>query len=283
MKRVATIGLVAIAVALAACGRHRQAKRVQGPEPIEDPNAQVQEPQQGAFLGQDPHFAGEPGAQPAIANAPQEPTPAPIAEPAAGQGTCQASCALYLGCKGINNARTTQACIARCGQLGKSQAELAQFERLACPAAIAAIEGAPRAPAAQGGALACPTPVSATKTAQDDQIYKILTSRRFCGFTYNQRTGVSRDMAIVFAPNGLMRHGVKAEMNITFRGPTGAAAGNHYSNDASGTTYCWKVENGQLLYSSNGVSFANFVNKVEDNGHGVIFVQTKLGEYKACD
>ena len=82
--------------------------------------------------------------------------------------------------------------------------------------------------------------------------------------------------------DGSMVHQFRTERSGNTTDGWGNVTGSFASSNASGDKYCWKLASGLLLYSSDGASYANFVNKVENNGYGVIFFQTRLGELKAC-
>lgn len=268
MKTRTRVGLVALAVIATAatgvgCRRHAKVK---------SPSARASSTPAPAST--------EPSPVDPSPTAPA-PTATGSAPAAASSGTCAASCAHYLGCKGLRDPRLTETCMTRCGQLARPAADMAKFEALPCPAAIAAIEGAPGQQA--GGSLKCPAPTAEKRTPQEEQIFQVVTTRRFCGWTYNAKSGVSKEMQLVFAPDGLMQHGVKAERSVSFTGPTGQTTGSWVSNSAGTSNFCWKYTGGLMLYSSDGVNYANFVSKVEDNGYGVIFFKTPLGEFKACN
>jgi hypothetical protein len=80
-----------------------------------------------------------------------------------------------------------------------------------------------------------------------------------------------------------MIHQHKTERSGNTADGYGNVTGSFGVVNASGDEYCWRYSQGNLMYSPDGATFTAFVNKVEDNGHGVIFFQTKLGEYKVCN
>ncbi len=280
MQRVAFA--VAISFSLVACAELEKSmndlsKPIKGPS-INAPNNNV-----SVNVGSN----GASGAQPASASD----GGAGSAQPPAGQpvqnvvtGTCEGSCNHYLGCKNVTDAAYKAECIKGCVALKRPAADLAQFEAMDCATAIATVEkpaqaqaGAPAgAPTTARGNGTCPAPLATPRSAEDEKVFQASTTRPFCGFTYNKTTGTSREMVLRFLPDGTMVHQTKTERSANTN------AGSYGMVTSAGDRYCWKYGAGVMTWSSDGANYTQFVTKVEDNGNGVVFVTTKLGEYKAC-
>lgn len=207
-------------------------------------------------------------------------------------GTCDASCLHYLACKQLGNGVHQAGCVSRCRELKKTADELRQYEATDCATAISLVDGPSlgpglpeqsSAPAGTPGSGGCPAPMEAKRSPTDEKIFQVTTTKTFCGWTYNKNTGTTREMRLRFATDGTMRHQFKTERSGNTTDGYGNVTGTFGVVNTSGDKYCWKYEKGVMLYSPDGATFSPFVTKVEDNGHGVIFFQTKLGEYKICD
>lgn len=68
-----------------------------------------------------------------------------------GSGTCDAACAHYLECKGVDNTQNRAQCNQQCGALGLTSDQLANFEAADCASAVAAIDGPPGGSSGQTG------------------------------------------------------------------------------------------------------------------------------------
>ncbi len=195
-------------------------------------------------------------------------------------GTCEGSCNHYLGCKNVTDAAYKAECIKGCIALKRPAQDLAQFEAMDCPTAIATVEKPAQAqagaPTTARGNGTCPAPTTVPRSPEDEKVFQASTTHAFCGFTYNKTTGTSREMVLRFMPDGTMVHQTKTERSGN------NSAGSYGVVTAGGDRYCWKYGGGVMTWSSDGANYTQFVTKVEDNGNGVIFVTTKLGEYKAC-
>jgi hypothetical protein len=268
-------GLVAaLVVSLAACSGVQQAMN-----DLNKPAPKVDVPDVKISTG---------GSSRSLADGGAAPTTGPDGGPLLG--TCEKSCEHYLGCKHIGDANARTSCVPRCTALKKTPQELGQFEAMDCDAAVALVDGpsfgpglpqtsTPTAP----GAGPCPPPVATPRSAEEDKVFQAATKNAFCGFTYNKTTGSSREMRLRFLADGTMIHQHKTERSGNTADGYGNVTGSFGVVNASGDKYCWRYSQGNLMYSPDGATFTAFVNKVEDNGHGVIFFQTKLGEYKVCN
>lgn len=234
--------------------------------------------------------SADPTASTSTSAPPSSVTQSPAAAPAT-PGTCAASCNHYLTCKGIMDPAAGPMCLGQCEKLKKTREELVQYEAMPCPQAVAVVDGTPIKPvgpaATNAGAPnarpgSCPPPTGPQRTPEEEKIVQATTNATFCGWTYNKNTGMSRESRVKFFADGSMVHQFRTERSGNTTDGWGNVTGSFASSNASGDKYCWKLASGLLLYSSDGASYANFVNKVENNGYGVIFFQTRLGELKAC-
>jgi hypothetical protein len=283
-KRI--VVLVLATVSLGACAELEKSMNDLN-KPQRTPNVSVNLGTKGAS-GAQPQTDADGGAS----TAPQPTTAEPVAasptsapptstQPAAvgATGTCEASCTHYLTCKHVTDPAARPNCIQGCASLHRSPQELAQFQAMDCASAIAAVEHpAPQAgmQATPMGTSGCQAPTVVPRAPDDEKVFQAVTTHAFCGFTYNKTTGTSREMVLRFMPDGLLVHQTKTERS----GNT--SAGSYGVVTAGGDKYCWKYGSGAMLWSSDGANYTPFVSKVEDNGNGVVFFQTRLGEYKAC-
>jgi hypothetical protein len=205
-------------------------------------------------------------------------------------GSCDKSCEHYLGCKKIGDPSVRPTCVQRCAALKKTPQELGQFEAMDCDAAVALVDGPSLGPGLQQsatpsapGAGPCPPPVANPRSAEEEKVFQATTKNTFCGWTYNKTTGSSKEMRLRFLADGTMIHQHKTERTGNTTDGYGNVTGSFGVVNASGDKYCWRYSQGNLMYSPDGATFTAFVSKVEDNGHGVVFFQTKLGEYKVCN
>ena len=120
-------------------------------------------------------------------------------------------------------------------------------------------------------------------SAQDQQIANLLTSTAWCTFSYSgsstysgTSSGTSRSSRTVFTPDGLVTE-VKNGETVN-SGSNGAAYGGN-SNAQQGR---WKIENGQLMLSANGVQWVLQPTKIADNGNGYPIITTAGKEYMMC-
>lgn len=265
----------ALVISLAGCAELEKSlndlsKPIKGPSINANSNVSVNVGTNGASGAQP---ASQDGGAAAPSAAPQQGPANPIT------GTCEGSCAHYLACKSVDDAATKAECVKGCAAMKRPAADLARFEAMDCATAIATVEQPQQAqiqPASARGNGTCPAPMATPRSPDDEKVFQASTTHVFCGFTYNKTTGTSREMTLRFLPDGTMVHQTKTERS----GNT--SAGSYGLSTTGGDRYCWKFGNGVMTWSSDGANYTQFVTKVEDNGAGTVFFQTKLGEYKAC-
>jgi hypothetical protein len=130
---------------------------------------------------------------------------------------------------------------------------------------------------AMGGAMSRGT------TAQDQQISNLLMSTAWCTFSYSGSTtytggsgGTTRSSRAVFRLDGLVSETRNGETVNT------GAAGSAWGNNSSGQQARWKVENGQLMLSANGVQWVPQPMKIQNNSSGYPIITTGGKEYMMC-
>jgi hypothetical protein len=136
------------------------------------------------------------------------------------------------------------------------------------------LEAARRLTLAKSGAK--PAAPQASGAPKSDQLSQFLTANAWCGFTYNQRTGTSTTERVVFHGNGLVEQRSGAQTYNS--GPAGSVAGQH----GGGKQGRWKVENGQLHLSEDGLNWAPQVMQVTYNSNGSPIIKSAGKEYMVC-
>ena len=118
-------------------------------------------------------------------------------------------------------------------------------------------------------------------TAQDKQIAQLLISTAWCSFSYSGsatssssgRTNTSRS---AFTADGWVSETKNSEAVYS------GNAGTVYGNNSGGQRGRWKVENGMLMLSLDGVQWVPTVMKIADNGSGAPIITTGGKEYMRC-
>jgi len=128
-------------------------------------------------------------------------------------------------------------------------------------AAAPAGKKAPAEPAASGG---------------DAQLSAFLTRNAWCGFTYNKNSGTSSSERVVFMANGLVTQSSGAQTYNS--GPAGSVAGQS-SNAKQGR---WKVADGMLHLSQDGVNWEPQQLQVTQNSNGSPIIKSGGKEYMQC-
>jgi hypothetical protein len=110
----------------------------------------------------------------------------------------------------------------------------------------------------------------------DSQLAQFLTRNPWCGFTYNQHTGTSTSERVVFYGNGTV---VQTSGRETYNsGPNGTVAGQH----GGGQQGRWKVANGVLHLSQDGVNWSPQPLQVTQNSNGYPIIKSDGKEYMVC-
>ena len=130
----------------------------------------------------------------------------------------------------------------------------------------------------KGGAAAqkdtTPKPAA---NGMDGQLTAFLTRNAWCGFTYNQHTGTSTSERVVFGADGLVSRSSGAETYNS--GPAGSVAGQ-YGNAERGR---WKVSNGMLHLSQDGMNWTPQPLQVTQNSNGSPIIKSGGKEYMQCN
>jgi hypothetical protein len=119
-------------------------------------------------------------------------------------------------------------------------------------------------------------PAEKAASGMDGQLTALLTRNAWCGFTYNQHTGTSTSERVVFMANGLVTRNSGAQTYNS--GPAGSVAGQ--SSNANQAR--WKVADGMLHLSQDGVSWAPQQLQVTQNSNGSPIIKSGGKEYMQC-
>jgi hypothetical protein len=131
---------------------------------------------------------------------------------------------------------------------------------------------------ARAGAAAAAKPEPGGKAAGvDGQLAQLLASGAWCGFTYNQHTGTSTSERVVFAANGFVSQSSGAQTYNS--GPAGSVAGQ----SANASRARWKVANGTLQLSQDGVNWNPQALQVTQNSSGSPIIKSNGKEYMRCN
>ncbi|HYL88080.1 MAG TPA: hypothetical protein VEU32_04860, partial [Burkholderiales bacterium] len=144
------------------------------------------------------------------------------------------------------------------GQPNLNSAQRIVFTKTGAPSA----RKGPEKPPAAGG--------------MDGQLTALLTRNAWCGFTYNQHTGTSTSERVVFNPNGLVMRSSGAQTYNS--GPAGSVAGQYGNAERAR----WKVSNGLLHLSQDGVNWAPQPLQVTQNSNGSPILKSGGKEYMQC-
>ena len=148
----------------------------------------------------------------------------------------------------------------------------------AAPAAVAAPQGDASAPAASA-----PTAPPTATTPEDQQLTRLFLSTAWCTFSYSgSRTytggvgGRSTSGRVVFSADGIMQQSSSSERSNV------DAQGNVWSANSGRETYRWRVQNGSLLLSPNGVQWQTVRIEVTQNSNGSPIIKADGVEYYRC-
>lgn len=137
------------------------------------------------------------------------------------------------------------------------------------------IESARRIVFAKAGASK-PQSSAPPPTSGDAQLTAFLTRNAWCGFTYNKNSGTSRTERVVFHPNGTVSQ--TSGTQTYHSGPAGSVAGQ----SSAGQQGRWKVSDGQLHLSQDGVNWAPQPLQITQNSNGSPIVKSGGKEYMVC-
>ncbi len=110
----------------------------------------------------------------------------------------------------------------------------------------------------------------------DGQLTALLTRNAWCGFTYNKNSGTSTSERVVFMANGLVTRNSGAQTYNS--GPAGSVAGQ----SANANQARWKVADGMLHFSQDGMNWAPQQLQVTQNSNGSPIIKSGGKEYMQC-
>jgi hypothetical protein len=119
-------------------------------------------------------------------------------------------------------------------------------------------------------------PAEPAASGTDAQLTAFLTRNAWCGFTYNQHSGTSTSERVVFMANGLVTRNSGAQTYSS--GPAGSVAGQ----SANANQARWKVANGMLHLSQDGMNWAPQQLQVTQNSNGSPIIKSGGKEYMQC-
>jgi len=105
---------------------------------------------------------------------------------------------------------------------------------------------------------------------------QLLTSSAWCSFTYNQRTGTSRQERVAFNRDGTLVQTSGAESYSS--GRTGTVAGQ----SSGGKRGFWKVQAGRLHLSEDRAKWEPQTLAVTKNSSGYPIISSAGKEYMQC-
>jgi hypothetical protein len=135
-------------------------------------------------------------------------------------------------------------------------------------------------PLAGGGNAPAGAATNLGTTPLDQQIVKLLVSTAWCSFSYsgtsNGLNGTTRTSRAVFRADGVATESQNGETSNA--GPAGSVVGGN-TNGQQGR---WRIENGQLMLSANGIQWIPQPTKLADNGNGYPILTISGKEYMTC-
>jgi hypothetical protein len=109
-----------------------------------------------------------------------------------------------------------------------------------------------------------------------DALSDFLTKNAWCNFTYNKNSGASRQERVVFQPDGVVTQRSGSETYSS--GAAGTVAGQR----SGGKEGRWKVADGTLHLSEDGVNWAPQVLQITRNSNGYPIIKSAGKEYMVC-
>ena len=114
-------------------------------------------------------------------------------------------------------------------------------------------------------------------TPQDQQIAQLMLRSPWCSFSYNQTTGTTNTERVVYQPDGTGYISSGAETYNS--GRSGTVAGQHQG----GTPFRWRLQNGVLLATTDGIQWGQFPLQITANSNGYPIVRADGKEYTMCN
>lgn len=113
-------------------------------------------------------------------------------------------------------------------------------------------------------------------SSQDQQISRLLLSSAWCSFRSSQTTGASSSERTQFFPDGTLVSGSNSESYSS--GRYGSVAGQ----SRGGQRGRWRVQNGALLLTEDGVSWSAHPLRIPQNSNGYPIITADGKEYSQC-
>lgn len=132
-------------------------------------------------------------------------------------------------------------------------------------------------------AAATPTPPAAgtgvralAESDADRRIAEVLLSSAWCYMRYSQQMGSTTTERVVFTPDGRVsqRDGRETAQNNQY--------GSYYGNSGSTQQAFWRIQNGQLMLSSDGREWQATPISIAPNSNGYPIVTSGGKEYSMC-
>ncbi len=139
--------------------------------------------------------------------------------------------------------------------------------------------GAPVQPVAppQGSMQGMGGGAAIAATPQDQQIAQLMLRSPWCSFSYSQTSGTTNTERIVYQPDGTGYVGTGAETYNS--GRNGTVSGQHQG----GTPFRWKLQNGVLLATTDGIQWGQFPLQTTTNSSGYPIIKADGKEYSMCN
>jgi len=125
-------------------------------------------------------------------------------------------------------------------------------------------------------ALALATAAPALAQSPGGGLAQLLTSSAWCSFTYNQRTGTSRQERVAFNRDGTLVQTSGAETHSS--GRSGTVAGQH----SGGSRGFWRVQGNVLHLSEDRAKWEPQPLVVTKNSNGYPIIKSEGKEYMQC-
>ena len=114
-------------------------------------------------------------------------------------------------------------------------------------------------------------------TAQDRQIVQLILRSAWCSFSYSQTSGTSHTERVVYRADGT---GTQSTGGETYNsGPNGTVSGQ----SSGGTAFRWRVQNGVLLATADGVQWGQYPLQITQNSSGYPIITAAGKEYSMCN
>ena len=134
----------------------------------------------------------------------------------------------------------------------------------------AAVGASPQAGAGAGATALAATP-------QDRQIAQLLVRSAWCYMSYSQTSGTTHTERVVYRADGTGNLTGGAETYNS--GANGTVSGQ----SQSGTPFRWRLQNGVLLATQDGVQWGQYPLQITTNSNGYPIITAAGKEYSMCN